>query len=381
MKTISTLLTIILCLSAQLVKAQNDSILLSPEQEKAYQYIEKNGQNPTDYILEKFKLKDLVFIGEYHRLKQCLTFLSDLIPELYNNGIYNIGFEFGPYEYQKQIDSMLVSEHYDEELISESVFNWYPVWIFNEYYNVYRKTWEFNQSLPDGARPFRIVNLNYCPDYKYRGVSRKSRMKFFYKGSTDVFSAEVIFDEFVDKNEKALIYSGIHHSFTKYHQPIVVRGVHYGFQKERMGNIVYDSIPERVSHILIHHPWRDKNRKMMYPLNGQFEMIMSKRDHQPVGIDTEDNPLSELIIDTACIYAQGYDNFNLGTICDGYIYLVPLDKYEDMDVDNEWLDQNWRRIRKHMGFMVKLAGMTKKSFIKLFIKEAGTINKFPAKLE
>ena len=44
--------------------------------------------------------------------------------------------------------------------------------------------------------------------------------KVWVKGDPDEFMAHIVLAEFVAKHQKALIYSGIHHAFTRYKQPI-----------------------------------------------------------------------------------------------------------------------------------------------------------------
>ena len=57
-------------------------------------YLESNYEKPNDYVIRKFKDHDVIFIGEYHYIKEQVDFVKNLIPDLYKNGIYNLGTEF-----------------------------------------------------------------------------------------------------------------------------------------------------------------------------------------------------------------------------------------------------------------------------------------------
>ncbi len=371
------LLVICLCASAFTLEAQN--LPNGNDIQKSLDYLKTHQQSPDQYVIDRFEENDFVILGEFHRLKQSLEFLQNIIPQLYEAGVYQIGWEFGPYEYQGAIDSMLFSDQYDADLVKRSMLEWYPIWSFKEYYDVYRKAWEFNQQLPEGARKFRVVNLNYVPDHKNAGMSAKKRRKFFHKGSTDEHMAKIIMKEFVGHGEKALIYSGIHHSFSKYHQPRVSKGVHYGFTNNRMGNIVYDSLPGKVFHIIIHHPWNNINfKKLQLPLQGQMDVLMEKNGNQAIGFNTKGTPMGLFSEDSLSYYASGYEDFTLQTMTDGYIFLVPMCDYEDTQMDFPWLEANWKSIKEKQDPLVKLMLIGgKKKFMKMMIKNSGAIDRFP----
>lgn len=45
------------------------------------------------------------------------------------------------------------------------MFKDFVLWGHTDYMDIYRKAWELNHSLAKGARKFRVVNLNYRPDW------------------------------------------------------------------------------------------------------------------------------------------------------------------------------------------------------------------------
>ena len=314
---------------------------ISPEEKQELgQYLKEHWKSPEDYVLEKFKDHDVVFIGESpHRVKHNLEFIHNLIPRLYQAGVYNLGIEFGCYEYQDKVDKLITANEYDEDLARLIMFKWYIIWGNKEYMDIYKKAWELNKSLPEGAPKFRVVNLSYR-------IKRSPRiglfLKILLKGDPDVFMGKMILKEFVDQGQKALIFSGSHHAFTRYYQPI------YNFEKSqliklnknRMGNVVYHKIPNRVFNILLHYPWAAKKdiEEENYPVDGAIDTIMQEFENKRVGFDVRGTPFGNLKDDDT-YYALGYPHFTLSTICDGYIFLNHFKDYEGCTVDTRFITE------------------------------------------
>ncbi len=289
-------------------------------------YLESHWQKPEEYVVSKFKKYDYVFIGEYHKIKQDLLLIQSLIPELYKAGIYHLGIEFGNHDYQNLIDSLVTAEEYDADLARWISFKHITWWGYSEYQDIYRAAWKLNSSLPDSAQKFRVVALNYSPDYSKltEQGGDENWKEVHYKGDIDSYLAKMIFEEFVSKGVKALIYSGAHHAFTKYHQPVFDADPFkfYRFVTDRMGNQIYDSIPECVFNIFLHSPWQTKFSGESYesPMMGIIDSVMADFESQRVGFDCLGTPLGD-IRDTVAYYSVGYDDFELADFCDGYIYM------------------------------------------------------------
>ncbi len=315
-------------------------------------YIVKNYKTPEEYVLSKFKSHDIIFLGEYHRIKHDVELVQNLIPFLYEDGVYNLGIEFACYEDQDKIDQLLSAKTYNESLAYEIQFNFWPWWGYQEYIDIYKAAWDFNQQLPKDARKFRVVGLNGNSDWSYvkteEDRDNPEIMKNVFKdGPGDQFMADVIIKEFLQKEEKALIFSGINHAYTKYKQPIYhekeKRFVR--FVDDRMGNIIYDKIGERCITIFLHSPWpsKDKFSEDVYPAEGVIDKLMIKIDEKfkPVGFDIKGTPFEKLPGKTS-LWQHGYNNFNLGVYCDGYIYTKPLSKYKGVEVAPGFINENNR---------------------------------------
>ena len=124
-------------------------------------YIRNKAISPQAYVIEKFKTYDVILLGEHHLVKQNLQFVTQLISELYRNGIYAIGMEFGAQEDQHVLDSLVLAPAYDEQTARQIMFNYNVTWGYQEYIDVYKAAWKFNHTLPANARKFRILNLSY----------------------------------------------------------------------------------------------------------------------------------------------------------------------------------------------------------------------------
>ena len=96
-----------------------------------YNYIQEKGMDPSQYLVSKFQRYDLVLLGEDHAIKDHLDFVKDLIPGLYENGVTNLCMEFGAFEMQNKLDSLMNAEEYNEQLARDMMF-YYNVGIYIE---------------------------------------------------------------------------------------------------------------------------------------------------------------------------------------------------------------------------------------------------------
>ena len=328
--------TLLICLLVQVAVGQSPTF--SPNTHELVAYLKSHGKTTEDYVIGKFSNHDIVFIGEYHRIKHDVELIHKLIPRLYKAGIYNLGIEFGCYEHQDKVDRLVTADVYDENLARWLMFQFLVDWGYKEYQDIYRKAWELNKSLPKGARKFRIVNLAYRPNWTARKeqMTREDWDKVWWQGDPDAHMADVVIKEFVDKGQKALIYSGSHHAFTRYHQPIYdfENKKFIRFNETRMGNLVYKKIQNRAFNIKLHAPWQSSAsfNDNPRPMHGIIDAVMEKFGNRPVGFDVKGSPFGA-IRDDQSYYSLGYPNFTLDLYCDGYIFQGRLEDTEGVTVD------------------------------------------------
>ena len=350
------------------------------------EYLKENYKTPEQYVIGKFKNHQLVFIGEYHRIKHDVEFIQRLIPRLYESGVYNLGIEFGIYRDQSRVDELINASVYDEQVAREIMFDWMIDWGYKEYMDIYRATWEVNHKLPKEAPRFRVVNLNAAANWSVLKTAEDRNdpalmKKVWPEGDSDSFMAGVIMKEFVEKGKKALIYSGMHHAFTRYKQPIVDRMGFVRFGDVRMGNYVYEKLGEQVFTICLHGPWSDASwEKQVYPAEGVIDaLLFNEPKLRPVGFDLIDTPFGELG-GKGSVYEKGYQRFTLKLFADGYIYTKPLSRYTGVTTDENFItSSNFDRVIEQLPkpeAKIKVAELRKKMPLnelrKLLIEEVVT---------
>lgn len=341
MRTLVIVIVLVVQLSAT-ATAQNEE---SPSIQTLTAYLKKQRQSPEDYVAKKFRTHDIIFIGEAHWIKHDPLFIQGLIPHLYKAGVYDLGIEFGSYELQDTVDRLLTAEFYDEDLARWLMFKNMVDWGYIEYIDLYRAAWRFNRSLPKSATHFRIINLGYTPNWRFRQEEMTPELwkKVWHKGDPDEYMAKVIISEFVEKGRKALIYMGKHHAFTRYRQPVydVPTNTLYRFEDRRTGNLVYARVPARVFNIVLHSPFPALSGygQRVLPVHGVIDQLMRGVKDTRVGFDVVGSPFGNLR-DSRTFYSYGYADFKLSDFCDGYIFQRPLAKYEAVTVDEKFVTES-----------------------------------------
>lgn len=312
--------------------------IASQQKQELLQYIKSHWQSPEDYVVNKFQNYDIVFIGEAHCIKHDVELIHNLIPRLHQAGVYNLAIEYGCAEYQDKADALTTAETYDDDLARWLLFKWGSYWPYKEYIDIYRKAWELNKSLPPDAPKFRVIHLDYRPKWNLLKEEMTPRRynRVFHKGDRDLYMAKIIQKELVGQNKKALIYTGIHHAFTHYNLPDYdfTKKKLLGHNKNRMGNLIYRRIPDKVFNICLHYPWPTQKslNEFDYPVAGVIDQIMGEFEDKRVGFDVKDSPFG-LLRDNDIYYSLGYSDFMFSRFCDGYIYQKPISSYEGCDVD------------------------------------------------
>jgi len=300
------------------------------------EYMQNNHVLPENYVIDKFADHDVVILGESHRIKHDAEFVQNLIPLLYDNGIYYLGSEFARRADQPLIDSLLEGDVYDEHLARYISFLSFVHWGYQEYVDIFKAAWQLNHRLDDQSRRFRILGIADSPDWSHleSNADRNNAevMQKVRHGEGEHLWAGHILDSVVSKNEKILVYCGMHHAFSKYKQPIVIDGELIRYDSTRMGNHIYREIGDRVFSICMHFAWpgnRGYNDDMVFAGDNVIDRLIAQLDpkYHRAGFDTRGTPFENVTGETS-VYRHGYDNFTLATFCDGYIIHKPMSDYE-----------------------------------------------------
>jgi hypothetical protein len=312
------------------------------------EYVRTHYLTPEDYIISKFKVHDVVFLGEWHRIKHDPELVQRLIPLCYSAGVYSLGLEFARRIDQPLIDSLLAAPSYDEQLARLIVFKEFVHWGYQEYVDIFKAAWNLNHSLPAASRRFRILGLNNSPDWSFV-KSQEDRdkgvvMRKVWHGETEEDWAKVLIDTVIARGEKALVYCGSHHAFTQYRQPIADNGKFIRFGDVRVGNYIFQKIGKRAITVYLHAPWVNADgydKPPVLPADGYIDAVLHEiePEHQRVGFDLRGTPFGRLPGESS-LYKFGYDQFTLETIYDGYICQGPLSSYKGVTAIKDFVNEN-----------------------------------------
>lgn len=302
--------------------------------------------SPDDYLVAKFRKADIVLLAEDHGVKENLDFVCNLIPKLYENNIV-LGMEFGAYEDQRRLDSLINAPKYDEQVARELMFNYNTRWAITEYMEIYRAAWKWNRSLPKDARKFRILNISYHYNWqKFSGVRTPENMhEVFPLGNTEDFRCGLLEREVLASGQKILVLTGTPHAFTFYHFPYYdyTSPGYVRYEQNFLGNLLYSKYGSKVVAIALHQPFPNRlNRQpaLLSPALGRLEAIMGRMDNKPIGFDLKGTPLGKL--DDDSYYSMGYNDFTLADLFDGYIFLKPISGLSSCSIDYKFMDDtNW----------------------------------------
>ena len=321
--------------------------LIADEVTRLRAYLLDHWQAPEQYIVGLFRTRDVVLLAEDHAIRHNLMLAQSLIPVLYAADVANFGMEFGAVEDQAALDALVTGERYDEEIARRLMFNYNTGWAFREYMDIYRAAWMFNRTLPPNARTFRVLNLSYRYDWTDAPVVRtpENARHIYHRGPVDVFRAEVVRREVLDRGEKILILTGTPHAFTSYRIPF------YDFnapdfvrwEDRNLGQLLYKLAPDRVACVLLHQAFSSRlhgGARRVYPARGAIDQVMAGLSDRRVGLDLAGSPFGGLPDDS--YYATGYEDFRLGRLADGYVYDRPFAEFESCTLDEAFLtDNNW----------------------------------------
>lgn len=327
---------------------------LDPKQQAELRgWLDKHASSPEEYVVSRFKDHDIVFLGEMHRVRHDPLLVQALIPLLHESGINNLGIEFICWREQGAVDSLLAAKDYDEKLANRIFWKQWPWWGYQEYVDILRAAWRVNRSVKPGEPRFRVIGLNARMDFSYfwSPEDRKNpalARKAFPDGTSDEAMARTIRREILDKKQKALIYCGLYHAFTRFHQPIIdaETGALKDSLTDRAGNSIYADIGDRCFLIVLHYPWPGAGGvevPAVYPANGVIDALFATMPpgKQRAGFDVTGTPFGALADDSS-LWARAYPGFRLDRFCDGWIFQKPLSQYEGVALVPGWFNEENR---------------------------------------
>ena len=294
-------------------------------------------RSPADYVLACFDRHDIVFLGEFYKIRQNVQLVATLVPRLAAAGIRSLAVEYALSDSQADIDALLAAPSWQEARARAILIDWIPTWGYQEYIDIFRAAWEVNRGLLGGAPRFRIVGLNVRQNWELLKTDRDARdpatvRRILAFGIPDAHMAEVILRELAADGGKSLVFCGTQHAFTRFRSREYEKSASEMKLSEtrRAGNIVFDRIGGRAFTVLLHAPWPDRSARggLAWPAGGLIDALIEKlpADGREAGWDTAGTPIGAVAV-TSASYLSGYRSLALSDLCDGYVIQGPLADY------------------------------------------------------
>ncbi len=296
----------------------NGYVDLTPEELRRHAVaLEEHGRPPLDFVVEAFADRDVVIVGESHRVAQDALFVQELIPAVYHRaGVRHLLIEFGVQSDQPMVDRLLSSSAFDRGSAQEVLVHLDLGWLYEEYLGVLEAAWKLNATLSQEAPRFRV--LLGTPGER-QAVGKDADM------------ARLVLEQ-VAAGERVLVYCGSHHGFTRYRQPMPFEALYLPADRPgRMGNRLYAALGDRVAFVRLHAPcakrwaffaWPLYRRPLLLPFGGVIDRAHADLG-EPVGFWTSVEPFAGLTDDVS-YYALHREPLTLEQFADGYVVLAAM---------------------------------------------------------
>jgi hypothetical protein len=262
-----------------------------------------------DYVIEKTKQHPIVLVGEGHWIRHDAMLVAALVPALAQREVV-LAMETLRASDQGALERLLAGREWDEAAAIALLRS--AAWPYREYLDILHAAWQ--------TRSMRVVALAPEPDWRETLLRDKGI-------SYDAFMADRVAAE-VAAGRRVLVYCGIHHAYTRYHQPeLDLAGRAQSFF-DRAGNILRRRFGERVFLISLHRPvWCGKEPwDYCLPADGAIDCAL--QGGPPVGFDVAGSDLARQIVDPGVYYAHGYPELRFGETTDGYVWTKSIEEYE-----------------------------------------------------
>jgi predicted nucleic acid-binding protein len=305
--------------------------------ESMSEYVQSHYKSPEDYIVDAFRTRDIIFLGESSKIKEHVELVQNLIPKLYEAGITTLGIEYVLYDDQEKIDKIVTSRYYDEKKVRELFLAQIGNWGFQEYADIFKAAWKLNNALSSDEKPFRVLGLSVKQNLKIVTSEKDMndpdiKKQIWALGFPNTFMAKTILKEIIDKREKALIFCQLNNAFTRYrYKQYAENAEKEGFSELRaVGNIVYDRIGSRAGTVFLHFFWPDSKSMygISYSVDGVMDATISILPEERIraGFDTLGNPISDVVLKDGD-FVRDYKDLTVKDLFDGYVILGPLFEY------------------------------------------------------
>ena len=279
----------------------------------AADFLQTRGQAPTDYVLSKLKDHRVVLLGENHWLRHDVQLVIDLVPRLRSAGVDALAIETLPASSQATIDRMIAAEAWDAPAALCVLRQ--AAWPYREYLEILHAAWRAK---------LKVIALGPGEDWRERLLPKGD--------DYDHFMARLVLDALKTPGTRVLVYSGLHHAFSRYHQPEMPRAERVEKFMDRMGNVLWRELGEDVFTIALAVPWQCREGTgekwgRCLPVGGAVDCAASVLG-RPVGFDVAGSPFAALPIPRSFYYGLGYPALRLEDFADGYVWTRPVEEVQ-----------------------------------------------------
>ena len=299
-------------------------------------YTDTHFIKPENLVLSMFDTDDVVLIGEQQRIAEQVDFVKELIPRLYDAGVYALGIEYANAADQELIDGAISAPEYDEAAVRRILFDYLVIWGFSEYEDLFEAAWKVNRNLAPGQAPFRILGLNIERNWEVLKTREdlenpQKKRAVISAGLPDQVMADTLLSYLRETGGKAAVLCDFQSAFTEFRFPqYVERAKAEGFPSTlRFGNFLYRELDGRVAVVLLHGPWLDNSQMsgVNYPMNGAIDKMLRSLppDRRSFGVRVGGTPYAALPVSGN--FERGSAGLTLGDLADGYVVLGPISEY------------------------------------------------------
>ena len=280
-------------------------------------FLEENGQEPKEFVLDALKKHEVVIIGEIHHRPKYWAFNSSLVgdPEFAEHvGVIYLEL---PANHQKAIDKFLASNIYHKELVIEMLRDMlWMGWPDRPMLDFFEKVWQVNQNL-DTNQDLRIVLVDM--ERPWEKIQKREDWGS-YDVDRDKYMAENIIDDIKNTSQdkrKRLFIVGVGHTALNF-------GSYGGHPLKTAGWYLNEKLGEdKVCAIMQHRcVMTNMGRVDGRVCLGLFDSAFEALENRPVGFTLENGPFGEQLYDgqpDTPVWSKYRDGFN------GYLYLGPLE--------------------------------------------------------
>ena len=301
-------------------------------------------QTAAAHLVELAASKQLVFLGDQAGISEHVSFVAQILPDLYQGGVRNLAWEFSNSRAQGELDELLSNDEWSERKCTDLFIDLLGVgFTYSEYADVLKAAWSLNRSLPSESSPFRVVGLgipSYVEDPRLlEGRSaaelelRNWWMGGLYRDVTAFHMANTLTNEVIRQGQRALVWVSGERSTTRLVE------WESGVPTVTVGNLLHRWMGEGVARAVFHGAIKDSSAAQ------RVEELVAASPEQPndFGINLNLATLGNVGLSEIAGSISGIDSsLRLRDVADSYLWLGGVETWSPCKLlDDVVTEQNY----------------------------------------